>query len=95
LSALMAMPPRSARAAGKTHRLALQVSDSDKMNAALNVAANVSRHYSNLGDGVEIAIVAFNAGLHMRRADTSPVKARRESFAQGMPNVARQHHPVD
>jgi intracellular sulfur oxidation DsrE/DsrF family protein len=32
-------------------------------------------------------IVAFNAGLHMLRADTSPVKARLESFAQGMPNV--------
>lgn len=57
------------------------------MNAALNVAANVSRHYSNLGNGAEIAIVAFNAGLHMLRADTSPVKARLESFAQGMPNV--------
>ena len=81
--------PGVARAAGKTHRLALQVSDNDadKMNAARNVAANVSRHYADLGDAVEIAIVAFNAGLHMLRADTSPVKARLESFAQGMPNV--------
>lgn len=81
--------PGVALAAGKTHKLALQVSDNDadKMNAALNVAANVSRHYADLGDEVEIAIVAFNAGLHMLRADTSPVKARLESFAQGMPNV--------
>lgn len=90
LPALLApATPRAARAAGKTHRLALQVSDNDpdKMNAALNVAANVSRHYSDQGDEVEIVIVAFNAGLHMLRADTSPVKARLDSFAQGMPNV--------
>jgi intracellular sulfur oxidation DsrE/DsrF family protein len=81
--------PGVAGAAGKTHKLALQVSDNDadKMNAALNVAANVSRHYADLGDEVEITIVAFNAGLHMLRADTSPVKARLQSFAQGMPNV--------
>lgn len=90
LPALVATTPSKARAGGKTHRLALQVSDNDpeKMNAALNVAANVSRHYSDQGDETEIAVVAFNAGLHMLRADTSPVKVRLDSFAQGMPNVA-------
>ena len=89
LPALVATPAGGARAAGKTHRLVLQVSDNDadRMNAALNVAANVSRHYSERGDETEVVIVAFNAGLHMLRADTSPVKARLESFAQGMPNV--------
>lgn len=89
LAALLALPG-AAWAAGKTHRLVLQVSDNDaeKMNAALNVAANVSRHYAQIGDEVEIVIVAFNAGLHMLRTDTSPVKARLESFAQGMPNVS-------
>jgi intracellular sulfur oxidation DsrE/DsrF family protein len=82
--------PGVALAAGKTHRLVLQVSDNDaeKMNAVLNVAANVSRHYAALGDEVEVVVVAFNAGLHMLRADTSPVKARLESFAPGMPNVS-------
>ena len=82
--------PAAALAAGKTHRLALQVSDNDadKMNAALNVAANVSRHYADLGDEVEIVIVAFNAGLHMLRDDTSPVKPRLNSFKQSMPNVS-------
>jgi len=89
LPALVAATPGKARAAGRTHRLVLQVSDNDpdKMNAALNVAANVSRHYSDQGDQTEIVIAAFNAGLHMLRTDTSPVKARLESFAQGMPNV--------
>mgnify|MGYP002713291673 CR=1 FL=1 len=71
------------------HKLALQISDNNpqKMNTVLNVAANVSRHYSELGEEVEIKIVAFNAGLHMLRTDTSPVAERMRSFSQGMPNV--------
>ncbi len=77
-------------AAGKTHRLALQISDDapDKMNAVLNVAANVSRHYSEAGDEVEIRIVAFNAGLNMLRVDRSPVLARLKSIGESLPNVA-------
>ena len=72
------------------HRLALQISDNDadKMNAVLNVAANVSKYYSDKGEEVEIQIVAFNAGLHMLRSDTSPVQPRLASFAKGMPNVS-------
>jgi intracellular sulfur oxidation DsrE/DsrF family protein len=75
--------------AGDVHRLALQITDKDpqKMNAVLNVAANVSRHYSEIGQQVEIRVVAFNLGLHMLRDDTSPVKERLQSFAQSMPNV--------
>ena len=72
------------------HRLALQISDADpaKMNAVLNVAANVSKYYSDKGDEVEIQIVAFNAGLNMLRTDKSPVLDRLKAFKQGMPNVS-------
>ena len=72
------------------HKLALQVSDNDadKMNTALNVAANVSRYYAAKGEEVEIEIVAFSGGLHMLRDDTSPVKDRLKDFAKGMPNVS-------
>ena len=51
--ALVVMP---AAAADKVHRLALQISDDapDKMTAVLNVAANVARHYSSVGEEVEI-----------------------------------------
>jgi intracellular sulfur oxidation DsrE/DsrF family protein len=72
------------------HRLALQISDNDavKMNAVLNVAANVSKYYSDKGDEIEIQIVAFNAGLNMLRTDKSPVLPRLNSFKQGMPNVS-------
>ena len=76
--------------AAEKHKLALQISDNDpaKMNAVLNVAANVSKYYSDKGEEVDIQIVAFNAGLHMLREDTSPVKPRLQSFKQGMPNVS-------
>ena len=84
---LLAVAPADA---AEKHRLALQISDNDpaKMNAVLNVAANVSKYYSDKGEEVEIEIVAFNAGLHMLRADTSPVKPRLKSFKQSMPNVS-------
>jgi len=74
----------------KAHRLALQISDNslEKMNGVLNVAANVSRYYDERGDEVEIEIVAFNAGMHMLREDTSPVKERIANFRKSMPNVA-------
>jgi intracellular sulfur oxidation DsrE/DsrF family protein len=82
----VALSPASA---AEKHRLALQISDNDpvKMNATLNVAANVSKFYSDKGEEVEIEIVAFNAGLNMLRQDKSPVLTRLKSFKQGMPNV--------
>jgi hypothetical protein len=87
--ALLALSLAPAGAMEK-HRLALQISDNDpvKMNAVLNVAANVSSYYAEKGDEVEIEIVAFNAGLHMLREDTSPVKERLKAFKQSMPNVS-------
>ena len=57
------------------------------MTAVLNVAANVSRYYSDKGEEIEIQIVAFNAGLHLVRDDTSPVKQRVAAFSKSMPNV--------
>jgi intracellular sulfur oxidation DsrE/DsrF family protein len=83
----LALTPASAL---EKHRLALQISDDDaaKMNAVLNVAANVSKYYSDKGEEIEIQVVAFNAGLNMLRQDKSPVLTRLQSFKQGMPNVA-------
>lgn len=80
---------QAAVAQENVHKLALQISDNDpqKMNTVLNVAANVSRHYTDMAEEIEIKIVAFNAGLHMLRSDTSPVAERMKSFAQSMPNV--------
>ena len=92
LFAAVLLLPLAFAPAGATekHRLALQISDNDagKMNAVLNVAANVSKYYSDKGDEVEIQIVAFNAGLNMLRQDKSPVLERLKSFKQGMPYVS-------
>jgi len=91
IAVLLLVPLAFAQAgAAEKHKLALQISDNDptKMNAVLNVAANVSKYYSDKGEEVDIQIVAFNAGLHMLRDDTSPVKSRLKSFKQGMPNVS-------
>ena len=90
-AALLFVPLAFASASAmEKHRLALQISDNDavKMNAVLNVAANVSKYYSDKGDEVEIQIVAFNAGLNMLRQDKSPVLDRLKSFKQGMPDVS-------
>ena len=87
--AMLAMPAVSAAA---EHKLVLQISDNDadKMNTVMNVAANVSRLYSARGDQIDIKVVAFNAGLHMLRPDTSPVAERIVNFAASMPNVEFQ-----
>ena len=46
------------------------------MNIALNNAQNVTKYYEAKGEKVKIEIVAYGPGLHMYRADTSPVKTR-------------------
>jgi len=84
----LALAAGAARAADP-HKLALQISDADpaKMTAVLDIAANVSRHYTGKGEEVEIAVVAFNAGIGMLLADRSPVAERLTQFERSMPNV--------
>jgi uncharacterized protein len=74
----------------KTHRLVLQVNSNDPatMNLALNNASNVEQNYRELGEKVEIEIVAFGPGLHMLRDDTSPVKERVKAIAGKSPAIS-------
>lgn len=62
----------------KPHRVAIQVDQDDPavMNLALNNAENVIEYYRGKGEDVDVEIVAYGPGLHMLRADTSPVKDR-------------------
>ena len=62
----------------KPHRVAIQVNQNDPqvMNLALNNASNVLDYYRGKNEEVEIDIVAYGPGLHMLRADTSPVQDR-------------------
>ncbi|MFM9942527.1 MAG: DsrE family protein [Hyphomicrobiaceae bacterium] len=59
-------------------RVAIQMSENDPkaMHLALNNAANLSAHYKQQGRKVDIHVVTYGPGLHMLRADTSPVKQR-------------------
>src|ERR1700741_4557948 len=74
----------------KSHRLVLQVNSADPgmMNLALNNATNVEQYYRERGEKVEIEVVAFGAGLHMLRDDTSPVKDRIKTMAEKMPSIS-------
>jgi intracellular sulfur oxidation DsrE/DsrF family protein len=60
------------------HKVAMQVSQNDKavMDLALNNARNIVEYYKDKGETVAIEIVTYGPGLHMLRADTSPVKER-------------------
>ena len=62
----------------KSHRVSIQVDQNDPqvMNLALNNATNVIEYYRAKNEDVEVDIVTYGPGLHMLRADTSPVQDR-------------------
>ena len=62
----------------KPHRVAIQVDQNDPqvMNLALNNATNVIEYYRGKGEDVDVDVVTYGPGLHMLRADTSPVQDR-------------------
>jgi len=83
-------PAKMVSPAKKDHRLAVQVNANEPaaMNLALNNASNVAQYYKELGEKVEIEIVAYGPGLHMLREDTSPVKERIKSIKESIPNIS-------
>jgi uncharacterized protein len=77
--AFMSMALASAALAeGKPHRIAIQVDQNDPqvMNMALSNATNVIEYYRAKNEEVDIDVVTYGPGLHMLRADTSPVQDR-------------------
>jgi intracellular sulfur oxidation DsrE/DsrF family protein len=62
----------------KLHRMVIHVDQNDPtvMNLALNNATNVIEYYRAKGEDVNVDVVAYGPGLHMLRADTSPVQDR-------------------
>lgn len=71
------------------HRVVIQVSDNEPstFTKVLNNVTNMSQYFLDRGEEYEIEIVAYNAGLHMLRADTSPVLKRVQSITNGVPNL--------
>jgi uncharacterized protein len=70
--------------------LVLHVDQNDPavMTLALNNAENVVAEFKSMGQPVTIEIVAYGPGLHMLRADTSPVKTRIAAVALEKPEIA-------
>jgi len=68
----------STEAGEKAHRVAIQVDQNDAqvMNLALNSASNVIEYYRARNEDVDVDIITYGPGLHMLRADTSPVQDR-------------------
>ena len=65
-------------AEGKAHHVVFHVdqNDPDVMNQTLNNATNVIEYYRGKNEEVDVDIVTYGPGLHMLRADTSPVQDR-------------------
>lgn len=81
---------RDAHAQAKPmHRLVFHVSesDADRMTMVLNNLTNAAQAWSARGESYEIEVVAIGPGLNMLRDDTSPVKARVKSLAEGIPHL--------
>ncbi len=86
---VLALPATADAAEVKVHRVVIHVDENDpaRMNLALNNAANIDAYYKERAEEAQIEIVAYGPGLHMLRADTSPVKDRIKSFGQNFDNI--------
>ena len=74
----IALASSALAADAKPHHIAIQVDQNDPqvMNLALNNATNVIEYYRARNEDVDVDIVTYGPGLHMLRADTSPVQDR-------------------
>lgn len=81
--------PSAAQSQNDIYKVALHVDDNDaaKMNLTLNNVQNIIQDFKKSGRKIEIEVVTYGPGLHMFRADTSPVKTRIEEIALANPNV--------
>jgi intracellular sulfur oxidation DsrE/DsrF family protein len=84
--------PTKAKAAAPAtaqHKVAIQVDQNDKavMDLALNNVKNILEYYKAKGETVAVEVVTYGPGLHMLRADTSPVKDRIAPMSMENPNL--------
>lgn len=77
------------KTAQRVHRLVVHVDDNDpaRMALALNNISNVYSYYLEKKEPIEVELVAYGPGLHMLRADTSPVKDRLAAITRSYDNV--------
>lgn len=90
LALAMGATATSAQTPAAKHKVAIQVNENNPatMNLALNNAMNIINYYKKKGETVDVAVVTFGPGLHMFRADTSPVKQRVAQMALENQNLS-------
>ncbi|KRQ99880.1 DsrE family protein [Bradyrhizobium valentinum] len=71
-----ASKPQTKPATVRMHRLVLPINTDDPttMRALISTSLNLPKYYQERNEAFTIEVVAYNAGVHMLRADTSPVK---------------------
>lgn len=71
------------------HRITLPINSEDAvvMKQLLSTALHLSMHYQARGESFAIEIVGYSAGVHMFRADTSPVREQLVKLLALNPNV--------
>ena len=70
-----------------SHRLALQINTDDPttMRSVISTSLHLTKYFEGRSEALSIEIVAYSAGIHMFRSDTSPV--------QGLLQVLRSANP--
>lgn len=71
------------------HRLVLPINTDNPvtMKALISTAIHLSKYYRALNEAFSLEIVAYNAGLHMLRTDTSPVQELLRAVRAANPDV--------
>ena len=74
----------------KPHRIVFQINSEDAaaMRHAITNSLNAAKHYRDKNEPLAIEIVAYGQGIHMFRADTSPVRDLLAFLRQNHPDVA-------
>ncbi|GAB4235704.1 MAG: hypothetical protein Kow0032_20380 [Methyloligellaceae bacterium] len=67
--------------------LHVNFNDAQALDYVLNNAENLAVYYRDVNVPVEIRVVAHGPGLHMLRADTSPVKERLQAMAAALQSL--------
>jgi len=83
-----AKPPAKASPVAM-HRLVLPINTDDPttMRALISTSLNLPKYYQERNEAFTIEVVAYNAGVHMLRADTSPVKDLLRVLRSVNPNI--------
>jgi len=81
--------PQTKPASVRMHRLVLPINTDDPttMRALISTSLNLPKYYQERNEAFTIEVVAYNAGVHMLRADTSPVKDMLRVLRTVNPNI--------